>query len=107
MTTVDSISVGCFPPHAAQLAATPGAAGGHVPCSLFVPYLVPGSQWLRVYDFLLHSMTHAARKNTENRPEDLKLWPLECLNKGRSALCMHIGMCELEATLDLQRTPYA
>jgi hypothetical protein len=38
------------------------------PCALFVLYLVPGSQWMRAYDFLLHSMTHAARKNTENRP---------------------------------------
>jgi hypothetical protein len=68
-------------PPAAQLAAAPGAAGGHV-WALFVPYLVPGSQWLRVYDFLLYSITHAARKNTENRQENPKLWPLECLNKG-------------------------
>jgi hypothetical protein len=37
---------------------------------------------MHVYDFLLYSMTHASRKNTENRPEDPKLWPLECLNKG-------------------------
>ena len=93
MTTVGSISVGCFdqnlavkrifsPPQPnSQLLQAPGAAGGHV-CALFVPYLVPGSQWLRVYDFLLYSMTHAVRKNTENRPENPKLWPLECLNKG-------------------------
>ena len=43
MTTVDSIDVGRFdqnlliqritPPPAAQIAATPGAAGGYVPCS--------------------------------------------------------------------------
>jgi hypothetical protein len=32
----------------------------------------------RAYDFLLLHST-----NTENRPEDPKLWPLECLNKGR------------------------
>jgi hypothetical protein len=98
MTTVDSISVGRFdqnlavqriPPPAAELAATPGAAGGHVPCSCRIyDFLLHSmtsysrSQWLRVYDFLLHSMTHAAQKNTENRPEDSKSWPLECLNKG-------------------------
>jgi hypothetical protein len=52
-------------------------------CALFVPYLVPGGQWMRAYDFLLHSMTHAARKNTETRPEDPKLWPLECLNNNK------------------------
>jgi hypothetical protein len=74
--------------------------------ALFVPYLVPGSQWLRVYDFLLHSIiSHAARKNTETRPEDSKLW--QFWSASTRGVCMHIGMCELEATLDLQRTPYA
>jgi hypothetical protein len=90
MTTVSSISVGRFDQNLAVKRIFPPPCSptrscsrcSRWPCALFVPYLVPGSQWLRVYDFLLYSMTHVARKNTENRPEDPKLWPLECLNKG-------------------------
>jgi hypothetical protein len=98
MSTVDSISVGRFDQNLAVQRIFPPPCSptrsysrcSRWPCALFVPYLVPGSQWLRVYDFLLHSMTHAAQKNTENRPEDSKLWPLECLNKGSVYAHRHV-----------------
>jgi hypothetical protein len=66
-------------PTTRQLAATPGATSSWS-CALLVPHVVPvpGSQWLRVCCMrlhILHSVTHATRRNTENRPEDSRLWP--------------------------------
>ena len=89
MTTVGSISVGRFDQNLAVKRISPPPQPNsqllQVQQVAMCPVRAVFSPWEPVaacYDFLLYSMTHAARKNTENRQEDPKLWPLECLNKG-------------------------
>ena len=89
MTAVDSISVGCFDQNLAVKRIFPPPQPNsqllQVQQVAMCPVRAVFSPWEPVaacYDFLLYSMTHAARKNTENRQEDPNLWPLECLNKG-------------------------
>jgi hypothetical protein len=89
MTTVGSIYVGRFDQNLAAKRIFPPPQPNsqllQVQQVAMCPVRAVFSPWEPVaacYDFLLYSMTHSARKNTENRQEDPKLWPWECLNKG-------------------------
>jgi len=88
------------PPPAAQIAATPGAAGGHVPCSCRILSLAAGG----CVDMTSYStpfpMQHERTPKTDQRIPNYG----HCSASTRGE-CMH--MSELEVTiLDLQRAPY-
>jgi hypothetical protein len=108
VTTADSISVGRFdqnlavqrifpPPVRAVFSPSPTHSCSRCsrwPCmcpvrAVFSPY---GSQWLRVYDFLLYSVTHAARKPTRGSQ-------VMAIGVPQQGECVCTCMCELEATI--------
>jgi hypothetical protein len=100
---VDSICVGRLdqpPPQAAQIAATPDAAGGHVPCSCRILSLAAGG----FVDMTSYSTPFPMQH--ERTPKSDQWIP----NYGHCSAstrweCMR--MSELEVTsLDLQRAPY-
>jgi hypothetical protein len=111
MTTVDSVSVGLFdqnlltqriyPPPAAQIAATPGAAGGHVPCSCRILSLAAsGCVYMTSYS-TPWPMHHERTPKTDQWIPNYG----RCCASARGG-CMRMSEHEV-AILDLQRAPYA
>ena len=109
MATVDSIYVGRFYQNRLIQRITPPPSSPNRSysrcsrwlCALFMPYLVPSSQWMRVCDFLIRSITHVAHSKrtpkTDQRIPNYGHW-----SASTRGVCMH--MCELEATiLDLHQ----